>query len=1184
MTSRLISISLRSKDRDLDTYPEASDFMIDLGVKLERVREIRLGSIEFAARPSQYTIESGRNDTVYYDEGWRVDTGECSCKVMIDSTEFDPTQYETTYGQPAPAWWTAGDPSNVMPVWNHQLVIAQQAHDGTYPPHLNIVLTVPAWLMEISNKVPDGSAAPEQDVTGYAFETVPCTTTSSSHVPHGLLDYQAWHQENTDRPQIVSVAMSTFEDILFSDPADVTPLTSTTVADGNEYQFELTATVAGTGDCTAPTKLNALVKDQCRFNSVVCGFIHAPEWHAQELCSFLNTALSRRTNALNTYKFQMFQGKIEIVLVGEEYVWTHHPVTEEKLETPVASCPKLFYSNCPNKELVPAHGQGLPCDSSAPPYSNPDVSPTGSGGACTSLGYFMGFSQGMRLVPRQRVTKPGPAGVTKEKVTGFFGKSPPTLELKLKPGFYDPKSLRDHVDRRHNWGYFPNNGGGDSAQFGFIDSTGCSHTIVVRAGKYFPFELCNALEYQLNRLDTQGIWRTNTSNLEYGIPAVGDVKYTVTHDRATQQFVVACHRFDAAPVPSGPLVYDFTTDAVTSVPVPFGLVFYAPDVLSASGANIGPSLVAEYLGFDTISYTGKTQYTGRPVQIPAYTNTLSQGPPNAATVRPLGQHDCGHLEGYGSGPWASRFPGLVFHMGMNSNQYYSPSVKSLPSVGDLCDARPSDQSATFDLTTNGGQVVQALVNSPGQNYRVGDKIIISSCALAVTQTSNQGGVVSVVVVARGQGFGVNPTGVGGRTVPQGVTRVVHGNNTPCAHRLMIQNFALRESVPFSGQEATAWPNPEGRKRGSRSFRSTTRPFGFQVGDVVRYQESEVLRLNNSVGSGGNLTVAVTSVRAPVPGALPGGPVGEVLGVNIVAPGDGYVAGSVVVVNNGTDDSTNCLLTVTRVDAAGQVLEVEVLSGGSNYASPTPPFTTHTVMGYYPQNAVVVESINSGLNVHVDDDGAIPPPPSSVHTARCPVHLSSSPRALGAPTRNVDGSAVRVRISENVFYDRDPTGVRRNRTGNLDMIAPADCPRIEFFVRGATPFTFSKPDHAYELLGYGRKDLYGLPMYTAPNMWCVGGVPYVLFKLLSDSQARTQFNIHQYQNTQTSMLAKLIIGAPVTQTRALLFESGTGGYRNYSRVRIQILTPDLQFYRFHGKEFSFTLNFILDQDNVLMPSL
>ena len=128
-------------------------------------------------------------------------------------------------------------------------------------------------------------------------------------MPHGLLDYQAWHQENTDRPQIVSVAMSTFEDILFSDPADVTPLTSTTVADGNEYQIELTATVAGTGDCTAPTKLNALVKDQCRFNSVVCGFIHAPEWHAQELCSFLNTALSRRTNALNTYKFQMFQGR-----------------------------------------------------------------------------------------------------------------------------------------------------------------------------------------------------------------------------------------------------------------------------------------------------------------------------------------------------------------------------------------------------------------------------------------------------------------------------------------------------------------------------------------------------------------------------------------------------------------------------------------------------------------------------------------------------------------------------------------------------------------------------------------------------------------------------------------------------------------------------------------------------------
>ena len=87
----------------------------------------------------------------------------------------------------------------------------------------------------------------------------------------------------------------------------------------------------------------------------------------------------------------------------------------------------------------------------------------------------------------------------------------------------------------------------------------------------------------------------------------------------------------------------------------------------------------------------------------------------------------------------------------------------------------------------------------------------------------------------------------------------------------------------------------------------------------------------------------------------------------------------------------------------------------------------------------------------------------------------------------------------------------------------------------------------------------------------------------DGQAKTNFNIVRYQGNQTSeVLAKLIIGSPITQVNQQLMNMGCGGYRTYTRVHLQILNPDLTPYHFHGKNWSLTLMFVLDQDDVHLP--
>ena len=176
MSSKIVSVSLQSCDRDYGCFPEPNDYEIDLGVRLKRVKELKLGSVEMPM--GQYTIDEGC-DTLHFDEGFRVDVGE------------------------------AVEVAGVERIFNHQLVLEEtMASTGTTR---SFVLTVPAWL----NEIEVGS---------------PGTTTYSTvdGAPHGLEGYGSWRETNPDAPPVTPAAMCAYPALHFDDANDVRVLNEST--------------------------------------------------------------------------------------------------------------------------------------------------------------------------------------------------------------------------------------------------------------------------------------------------------------------------------------------------------------------------------------------------------------------------------------------------------------------------------------------------------------------------------------------------------------------------------------------------------------------------------------------------------------------------------------------------------------------------------------------------------------------------------------------------------------------------------------------------------------------------------------------------------------------------------------------------------------------------------------------
>ena len=682
----MLSVCIQSQERDRGAWPDASDFVVDLGTKLERVKEVRLGTIELACGATQMTVEDGWNDRIAFAEGWRVDTGECAVPVVVDPGPF-PQNDAVAFNAATPQnQATFGFPRNAPALFNHQLLIAQADADGRYAPELNVVLTVPPWLAEVARETLAAGAVVSPATV---FSTVGCAVTNGGgapgvvRVPHGMADYQTLPGP---KPAHISAAMSTFSDIRFDRAADAASVSFGAYPPGYEFQFTLAAAVVGydaggSWDANAPTKLNAARADpdQRRHDSVACGFLHLEPLQQRELCAVLNHAVSRRPNRLNDYRFEFVGGEFRLTVAGGA-LYTH--------PTGQSSAPRLFFPAAPNAPVAPWGGGA---GRAASPYTDPGVSVTPAAPACTSLGCLMGFRSGQSVRPARRRTRPN---APPEPVLAALGGCPPHFGVRVLPGFYDASSFAAAVAQRHNWGLFDGEAIGASetgpvSEFGFRDSTGCMHTVAVRSGKYFPAELAAALEYQLDRLDVNGA-RASTTTYLPGATASGAVKYTVFFDRGTRRFTFRCNRVAAA----DPLVLGAGVD--------FGLTFSAAQFRSVStSAAVSPGLVAATLGFDGIDYAGRCEYVGVPVDVPGHPTTLSQGVSNG-TVAPLAASDPGAAEGYGAGPAAVQYPSHPFGLaGTSPNmRRYCPNVRALPATGDA--------SATLGPTTYAGGLPLAV--------------------------------------------------------------------------------------------------------------------------------------------------------------------------------------------------------------------------------------------------------------------------------------------------------------------------------------------------------------------------------------------------------------------------------------------------------------------------------------------
>ena len=283
--------------------------------------------------------------------------------------------------------------------------------------------------------------------------------------------------------------------------------------------------------------------------------------------------------------------------------------------------------------------------------------------------------------------------------------------------------------------------------------------------------------------------------------------------------------------------------------------------------------------------------------MPSTPNTLSQGPLNsnamlagARGVRPLMEFKPGTANGYGCGPWARLYP---------SNAYALRTLSSEP-VFTMDAAPPRSQTELEAALRGSGQVASAgrlrvtvtQVSAPaapvalsitqlqtvpvltGQNFAVGQLFYIlkdrddhggptTGSAMAntavgmVVGVGKQGEVKAVSLVYRGSGYAVGDHDCW-LFAPQGFVRVIHGadelaqDESTGTHRMVVAGFHVTEAPPTS-ECLFVTSNPDTTVTTacaalSRPYRTTTAPFGCQVGDVVRLAESEVLRTNTLNGA------------------------------------------------------------------------------------------------------------------------------------------------------------------------------------------------------------------------------------------------------------------------------------------------------------------------------------------------
>lgn len=1093
MTSKMKSISLHSIDRNYDDWERASNLSLELKNPVTKVREIRLGSIEFDCNRTQQTIEKDWNDNIHYSEGIRIDTGESSQEVE----------------------------GRVM--FNNQIIIKQFDKTGSYSFNLDIILTVPAWLTEITTANDDGIVS------------------TILNVPHGLEDYQAFYRKHPTAPSITSVAMSTISDVHFESELDVGEFTTTTFKYKNDLE-----------------KFYANIDHD--------GFMHMEAIQPTELCMLLTFIADRADNALNTYRFEYKNGKFSCNVHGGV----------SKHSNGVSTNPRLIFRTEPN-----------------------------SNGAYTSLGSIMGFTNGQTF--RGKTAQAG---------------LPPFFHNNIPPGFYDASTLANEVSSCYNWGWF-DGGGGDVVvtQFRFRDSGGVKHTISVMAGKYKPHELAHALQVQFNELDVN-------IDIMYSV-TYEEERFTISCSRTSGYPVDFALLFSQS---NGLIIertlgfdgIDYTGRASYT-----GRSIIIPSHRNTLSQGIGPSRAFPH-AFDDLQYTSHIQkilgtvpntkcYSPTLKSLPAMVELASEGSSQDMTPTQHINTQC-NVNRYldiGAGylrfelstplivPTSQCFIYLDVDFGASNKimiqpllQYSTNDIESFDSQGNpITVVDHSDPTyvsiipSTLSIDQDSGlsQPVQfdaeGAITTPialitGETFIVpasfipnkvyfekddnGTLFIVlyiqkpddfatscgNTCSMLFSVTSHQHisllSADGLLRIQHADGIALNRHKVNIHSIEKIddyilVTLYMYNPSIEVGTKVYLdvtytsnsndKEMANVSSLPYDYSQINTVVEIEGnvivkiltKKVGNYNHfneqcilkkimndniytiskytdtsitnaSSTGSPLGYQVGDIVRFHSMQMLL---QPMTGVLFTVKYNSTTKVITRVTTTEDVSHLtLGTCFYVSVDNDVRGIVRLKDKAAFE------VVPRVEDQSSSTEQAVVG--------------RVCMGPYTQNAIVISTTENGTSMNVRTS-----------------HMLSPPE----------------------FLDM-----------NLDSLRPTDPPRFEILVDGIE-------NSICKTLGYGRRNMYGSAIYTAPCQWQFGPVPYVLIRFLSSGT--TDLNLAEYANgTMTDILAKVNTGASTSQVSQPIVHIGTGK-QSFRNIRLQILNPDLTEYHFHGTEYSITLCFVYD---------
>jgi hypothetical protein len=889
------------------------------------------------------------------------------------------------------------------------------------------------------------------------------------------------------------------------------------------------------------TKLS-ITADEAKFRY---GYVHLPPVSTAEICSFLSFAFQNYSTYSNTPSSRPST---------YTFAYKHGRVCVESTNT-TSSLHFVTTANAAQTAWYGSQNNGF-----ATRMMLNNATP-----GITSMMYMLGFSSSNRQTSQLKVLR-RQAELT---VSGFIADQPPRFlfEARLPQGVYTPADLVTQLPIAMNPLNFVQPSSTTTTTttamgagyFGFRDSAGRESLIVVNSGRYTPETFCQAIEYALNRQDTNGPY-FSSNRFSYGPvplsftlaqawPSVTKpaVVYSVVYSYSTNKFTIM------SAVATSTKPFDPSTATVLSSKAgqTFGLLFdptsiakiaaQIPDLSSMCG-NANLDRMARTFGMAMRDYTSGNSYTSEnQVFIPRIAFPLS-------VMVDIFRYDDPSEMGIGNASTAvgAGTPTYLFPTGTYAVTGATPPVRSI-NLSSQCQpsmVSTSTNYSTFDITA-------AAIAIANEGYLASDYTISGAggniatntyLAMDIGMTSDVSASASIIRAtsvsydkdATLATISVIDTGVGSISASKPFDGIYSDD---MMRMLTISNVASNEPHMLISQHAN-------QVSSTNKAYMTTKPFGFQVSDIVSTRcISNALVLSTQV----NRILTAPTWLSPNRGLL----VGQTYTLTSTGA---LVAGSFYLVVGGDRNA------VVQATTANVVVVVEPGSGFFPTVGATA--STYRVRGpimYHAWQGIVVQQANSGAHF-TDSTNA-----QRDQYMACLPYLSQSLSCTAAKT--VDGACMRLRVPSGFVQQTSSVYL----SGNLNFVNEFYQARLDVHIEDLAGL---KANHAGTILGVGKANLAMSSTLSMPNAINLDAVSYVMLKFIGLNNQRS----NQIHWTDSKMLGdlvtKVVLGAPTSIVRGLL-SSVEFAKQRIGRLELAFYMPDGQtLYDFHGLEHSLTLNFMI----------